>query len=364
MDRKRYIVMIGNALDGRGGMSSVVATYQAGGLFDQCAIIYLPSHADGTHLHKLKTALASLHELAMLLFKGQVALVHIHGASGKSFWRKSLYILLSFALRCPVIFHLHGGGFRGFFRHSPVLAQKAIRRILERCARVIVLSQAWADAAHDISPRIKTSILANPVMLPPSPAHGPLDKRQVCLLFLGRLEMDKGVFDLLEAFARIADSRPWLKLILAGDGDIALIKAKIAELGIQCQVDLPGWVEGSKKLQLLNEASLFVLPSYIEGLPMSMLEAMAYGLPIVVSRVGGIPEAVTEGKDGVLVTPGDIHSLQAEIARLVDDASIRKEMGRLARENIAINFSTDKILRKLELLYAEIYKGSCDTCAS
>lgn len=97
---------------------------------------------------------------------------------------------------------------------------------------------------------------------------------------------------------------------------------------------------------------------------MSMLEAMAYGLPIVVSRVGGIPEAVTEGKDGILVTPGDIDSLQAEIARLVDDASMRKEMGRLARENIAINFSTDKILRKLELLYAEIYKGSCDTCAS
>ena len=136
--------------------------------------------------------------------------------------------------------------------------------------------------------------------------------------FLPPLDHDvkNGVYDLLAAVAALAPQFPNVRLAVGGDGDLALLRTRAAQLGIAERLDVLGWIGAQEKADQLARASVFCLPSHAEGLPMAMLEAMAVGKAIVVSRVGGIPEAVVDGDNGLLVPPRDVQALaSAQIGR-------------------------------------------------
>jgi glycosyltransferase involved in cell wall biosynthesis len=113
-----------------------------------------------------------------------------------------------------------------------------------------------------------------------------------------------------------------------------------------------GWLGREAAGQLLSRASVFVLPSYAEGLPMSVLEAMAAGCPVVATRVGGIPDLITDGVDGLLVPPGDPHALAAALERILRDPAFARQLGNAARQTIANRYTAERSLERLEQLYA------------
>jgi glycosyltransferase involved in cell wall biosynthesis len=115
---------------------------------------------------------------------------------------------------------------------------------------------------------------------------------------------------------------------------------------------LLGWVTGENKEALLSTASIFVLPSYYEGLPMSVLEAMAWGVPVITTPVGGIPEVVRHGEEGVIVQPGDIVGLTAALRQLLDDESLRQRLGANGRKRIQHIFSDEVVFPQLEAIWA------------
>jgi glycosyltransferase involved in cell wall biosynthesis len=129
------------------------------------------------------------------------------------------------------------------------------------------------------------------------------------VLFLGRLEAAKGVFELLGAGALLAPRFPALRLVFGGEGDAGALRKRAAELGIGERIELPGWVGPDERDEQLARASVFCLPSHAEGLPMSMLEAMAAGRAVVASSVGGIPETIVDGDNGLLAPPRDEQAL-------------------------------------------------------
>lgn len=347
------ILMIGTALDTQGGVSSVVNVLREGGLFERCGIDYIASHRDGGARVKLATASTGWLRCMGRLLGGRVVALHVHMASRASFWRKLLFILPAFAQGVPVIVHLHGGGFRQFYsEESPMLVRRLIRYVFERAARVIVLSEGWKAWVASAFPQARVVSIYNPVVPLQVPAF---EAREAStLLFLGRLGAKKGALDLIEAVARIRASFPSVRLCMGGDGDLEGARQRAAALGLAGQTELPGWVRGAQKQALLEKAAVYVLPSYHEGLPMSVLEAMAAGLPVVSTPVGGIPEAITDGVEGYLVQPGDIDGLSECLVRLLGDAVLRRRMGEAARRKIEDGFSTDRILPKLEALYAEL----------
>ena len=115
-----------------------------------------------------------------------------------------------------------------------------------------------------------------------------------------------------------------------------------------------GWVSGAAKERELAQATIYVLPSYAEGLPMGVLEAMAAGTPTIATTVGGIPDAIEDEVTGFLVEPGDIQTLTERIAQLLADAELRSRFAVAARAKIVSTFSADAVLAQLERLYGKL----------
>jgi glycosyltransferase involved in cell wall biosynthesis len=345
--------MIGTALTTQGGVSSVVKVLRDAGLLDRCGIKYIATHQDGGAYEKVVTAVSGWMSCMAWLVRRRVAALHVHMASRFSFFRKAMFVLPAFALRVPVIVHLHGAEFRTFYADessSPV--RRLIRVIFENAAFVIVLSEGWKVWVLSAFPNARVVSIYNPVILP---AHVPFEIREpATVLFLGRVGARKGAFDLIEAVARLRVRYPAVTLIVGGDGDLLGARQRAFELGIGAHVKLLGWVRGTEKQALLETAAVYALPSYAEGLPMSVLEAMAAGLPVVSTPVGGIPEAISDGIEGFLVQPGDIDMLVERLARLLGEAELRRRMGGAARRKIESVFSAERILPALEAVYAEV----------
>jgi len=347
------MVMLGTAIDTQGGVSAVVNVLKDAGLCDRCDVIYLPTHRDGGAITKLLTLASAWLRYAGLLLGGKVALVHAHTASRASFWRKSLFILPAFMARVPVILHLHGGEFQVFYgKECSAWARRFVRWVFQQVSQVVVLSGSWERWVRSSFPAAKVRVIANPILIPELATNTVRSSRT--LLFLGRLGERKGVYDLLSAVAALAPAYPDLRVLLGGDGELDAVRAQADALGIGDHVELLGWVKGADKARLLNEASVYVLPSYNEGLPMSVLEAMAHGLPVVSTPVGGIPEAVRDGEEGFLVPPGDVQALTDRLGHLLANPELRARMGEAARARAVSNFGATGIVEHWVALYREL----------
>lgn len=353
--RHRDILMLGPPIDGRGGMSAVAAAYRDDGMFERERVRYVATTSEGGPFSKLAVGLRALGTVAWQLLQGRVALLHVHVASGKSFWRKALFCWLAFLAKCPVLLHVHGGNFVEFYRPSPAWARRLIRATLGRAGQVAVLSPRWVGRLAEVCPSGRFTVLWNPVASWPmgAPARG----ARFALLFLGRLERDKGVFDLVAAFAQAFAGCGEAVLQLGGEGDRVAVERQARALGVINQVAFLGWVAGAAKRRALEQASVFVLPSYVEGLPVAMLEAMHCGVPVVMSAVGSIPEVVSDGVDAMLVAPGDVDALAGAMRRLYLDPALRSRLAQAARQLFDAQFDMKAVGPELHRLYSTLAGG-------
>ncbi len=349
----KNILMVGTSLQTMGGIASVVNVYASAGIFRRYGVRYLATHCDGGALDKLRIMFGAYLSFLLLLLRGRVGLVHVHVASRASFWRKSLFFLLAFLFRVPAILHLHGGGFAAFYQECGPLRRRLIRHVFDRAAQVLVLSEGWRRWVGTISGNPRVATLFNPVIMPPSMPEWSA-RRHADLLFLGKMGPAKGTYDLLDALPPLGAGHPQMRLLLGGDGEQAQVRARADALGLGEKVALLGWVQSEAKAQLLGGSGVYVLPSYFEGLPMSILEAMAAGMPIISTPVGGIPEAVSDGVEGFLVPPGDVAALGERIARLLADPALAQRMGAAGRRRVESTFSSEAVLPQLERIYNEL----------
>lgn len=343
--------MIGTSFENTGGVAGVVNVYRRAGLFERWPVVYLATHGAGGNLRKLLLAMTAWSRFMRLLLRGRIALLHAHTASNASFWRKSMFVMPSLWLGIPVVLHIHGGGFIEFYNNRcGQLRKRVVRFVLEHSERVITLSPSWFARLQGIAPNARVVCIPNPALIP---RRQPRRNIGLIALFLGKLCRDKGVFDLLEAIAYLKNRLPGLRLSLAGDGDPLAVRTRAEILGVAGQVELLGWVSGEAKERLLREASVCVLPSYVEGTPMSLLEAMGAGLPSVATKVGGIPDMLTDGVEGRLVEPGDIVALAEALEQLLTDRKAYARMSEAALARFSSEFSADVVMPRLERLYTK-----------
>ena len=165
----------------------------------------------------------------------------------------------------------------------------------------------------------------------------------VTMLFLGWLDRGKGIFDLLEAVANLAADQalPKCRLLIAGEGTASEeARQWVTKRGLDC-IEFLGWVRDDAKIRTLSAADIFVLPSWHEGLPNAMVEAMATGLPVVVTPVGAIPDTLRDGYDGVLVPIKDVAALTAALKGLLENPAKRALMGARAHATAAERFGVE-----------------------
>lgn len=347
------IVMLGTSEATQGGIAEVIKNYRQNGLFDRWPIHCIATHREGHWPSKLATAINAFTRFLLLLALRRVALVHVHSASKASFWRKSVFIASARIAGRPVILHLHGGGFQAFYDRCDPLRRLIVRRILRMASCIVVVSKRWERYVGSLcNHRYVTTI------------HNPIDTRALLgiergcrsiahILFLGRLDPRKGVYELLDAIAIMRLQIP-VVLTIAGDGDRRDIQARINALRLADVVEFTGWVVGSEKTKVYADACVYVLPSYAEGLPLAIIEAMAAGLPIVATNVGGIPDVVEDGVNGILVKPRDVTSLAAALIALLRDPELRRKMGQFSRQRVLTEFDPGCVISQVESLYREL----------
>ena len=173
-------------------------------------------------------------------------------------------------------------------------------------------------------------------------------------MYMGEISKRKGGFDLLKA---IVDNKEYFKdkllLRIGGnevDGDI---KSYIREHGLESFVSYEGWIAGQKKIDCLNWEDVYILPSYNEGLPIAILEAMAYSHPIISTPVGGIPEVIKTGENGTLVKPGDTKAIADAIKFYIENSEAIKSQGDKAYE-VVLDFFPKKVFGDLKDIYMKI----------
>jgi glycosyltransferase involved in cell wall biosynthesis len=347
-----HVVMLGTSFQTRGGIASVLQTYRSVGLFDRWPVDFVATHRDGSRLEKLLKAIDGFFVFFALLCRYPRAVLHVHSASRASFWRKCLFMALAMAARWPVIFHLHGGGFATFYDAECGPVRRAlVRFFLARAACIVVVSERWCAWMHRITRNPRVVSISNPVALP---APSAIAREPHLVAFTGRLCAGKGVFELLQATVGLRRQFPTLRIEFAGDGDLDEVERCVNSMGLASHVRLHGWIGPRLREELLARASIFVLPSHAEGLPVSLLEAMAAGCAVVATSVGGIPDVVEDGFNGLLVPVGDSRALEGALAKLLADSELAREMGRAARATIANRFTAERTVAQVEDLYSEL----------
>jgi glycosyltransferase involved in cell wall biosynthesis len=342
------IVMLGSALDVRGGVSAMAQVCVDHGLFRRWDAAYLASHCDGTPARKAGQALRAWLRYMAWLLTGRVSLLHAHLNSDASFWRKALFVVPTALLGVPFVLQVHCGRFPAFAAAAP-RTRRLVAWMFRRARAVLALSREAAGELAAIEPAARIEVLPNPVSIPAWRA--PLDGAPSAL-FMGMLTAAKGVHDLLEAWALVVKSLPGARLVLAGAGDIEGVRGRARELGIEHALATPGWVTGEAKAQLLREASVFVLPSHWEAMPMSILEAMAAGVPVVATQVGGVPTLVEPGRTGFLVAPRDPRALAEALVAVLAEPARRTALGANARDKASTGFSAEVVVPRIEAVWA------------
>jgi glycosyltransferase involved in cell wall biosynthesis len=348
----KKIVMLGSAPEVRGGVSAMVNVCREHGLFDRWDAVYLGSHCDGTARRKLAQALRAWLTFMGLLLRRRVALLHVHLNSDASFWRKSLFVVPARLAGVPYVLQIHCGHFVDFYRDRlKPWGQRFLRGLLRDARRVVALSEGAKKALSSIDPALEIDVVPNPVAMPQWQAS--LTQSPPTVLFLGMIRDAKGVFDLLRAWPAVREAVPDARLVLAGVGEMERARGIARDNGFEDALVMPGWIGGAEKERLLREAWVFALPSHWEALPMSVLEAMAAGVPVVASRVGGIPDTVVDGETGLLVEPRDINRLAQALVAVLTDEPRRRAMGAAGRARAREHFSAEVVVPRLEAVWMD-----------
>ncbi|MBW4560914.1 MAG: glycosyltransferase family 4 protein [Mojavia pulchra JT2-VF2] len=329
------IIMVGSSLEQNGGIASFEKLILKHAPTD-IEIQHITSHDEGSIAHRLIIFVKALVKFLWRLIFEQTDIIYLQISEGGNLLRKSIFALIAFIFRKPVLLHAHGAEFHLTYSRLPEWAKQLLSGIFRRCSGLIVLSKTWKDyyvLNLDLNPQ-RVFVLPNPAELPVEIPQR-MNANQVTLLFCGRVGQRKGTFDLIEAFANLpAEQKNCAKLIIAGDGDIEQGRKLIEKLNLTEHITFAGWVNSEQRDKLLAKADVFLLPSYNEGLPMAILEAMSWGLPVITTPVGGIPELVVHNENGLLVKPGDIQQLSAAILSLITNEELRLILGKTARERV------------------------------
>jgi glycosyltransferase involved in cell wall biosynthesis len=350
-DARVQVLQLGPSLDVRGGVTAV-AQLICDYLPPYAAIRHVPTMHEGSQFSRALMFARAAHTLSRVLESNQATVVHIHFSSRGSTIRKMLLAQQVIHARQPLIMHAHGGSFDSFHRSLPPFLRRLVNRTMQQANLVIVLSSQWRDfyiRECELAPS-QVVVLPNPVRVPSRIPERPR-RAEVQFVHLAKLAKLKGSYDLIEAFRALPDEmRARARLVLAGNGDTAQLREMAAgDPGIK----VLSWIDTADRDRLLAESDVFALPSYVEGLPMALLEAMAAGLPSITSPVGGIPDCFTDGLEGLMVTPGDIGQLSGCMAKLIADADFRVAAGQRAHVR-ARNYDVHSYARRLSDYYQRI----------
>lgn len=352
--------MIVQQRDVQGGIAAVIEGYYGSRLEKDYCVQYVEGYCDGNKLQKLLKFVSGYLLFCRIMRIDRPDIVHVHSSFGPSFARKRFYIDKAFKAKIPVINHIHGADFASFYENASEKKKQIIRDCYSKCSRMVVLSEEWKTNIAKIIPEEKIRVVENyavPQNFEETLACFEQRYANKQILFLGEIGRRKGAYDIPKIIDNVCRRIPDATFLIGGSGDAEGVRSKINPK-YQGAVRFPGWLRGKEKEDALWSSTLFLLPSYNEGLPMSILDAMGYALPIISTNVGGISNIVYTDDDGIsngnLFAPGDTEGISEAIVYYLENKDVQFQAGRKSLEIINKKYSFKEHLRKLEKVYEEL----------
>lgn len=353
----RIVLITPGGTTAGGGMGTVARSIQTGldSSDRQTHLTVLDPRGDGPVWASPPRTLWVLLRFIALTLSGQVDIVHLNLSERLSIARKGLFLAWAKLLHLPVIVHHHGAEFVTEYDSRPGPYRWAVRWCVHQADHNLVLGQRWRRYLVDRLgvPGERVSVFYNAIADPGRRERAvQAGAGEGHVVMLANLSPRKGVSDLLAAAESLKNRGRPVRLTLAGGGQLDRYKREAADRGLGALCRFTGWVDSARAAALLRSADLFVLPSYQEGLPMAILEALATGVPVVTTRVGSIPEVLSDDQTCRFVTPGDAQMLAEVIDTLMADPAARVALAANGRALFEQRFQIERYVDRLVTLYA------------
>lgn len=344
---KPKVLVVSTSRKTRGGITAVLKLYEQSKMWRDYHCHWIGTHRDGNSVRKVwYYARACVQYIALLPFYD---IVHFHLSLPTTAKRKYPLFKLARLLGKKIILHLHCGS------QIDSIWNDKYQYMFERCDCGILLSESLKSKVEEyIGKSDKLKVIYNPC--PIITENEQYIKKNI-ILFSGTLYEGKGYKDLIKAFAKIAHKHPEWKIVLAGNGEMQQARELAKECDIEDQVVLLGWVSGIQKHKVFSEAKALCLPSYAEGFPMAVLDAWAYGLPVITTPVGGIPDVADDGNNMLLFQPGDVDQLAKCLDSLISNEMLREHIAKESKVLAATKFNVNTICGQVADIYEIITKS-------
>ena len=293
----------------------------------------------------------------VLLIKNKDALVHFNFALSKpSIIRDSPLIIITRLLHIQMIIHLHGGEYL-MHREMPLWMKLILKLDFSDNIRKVVLSTLEAEVLKSRLKMKNIFVLPNCVNLEDARKFNRKLKTlaSLRLLFLGRISEKKGIKYIYMALQLLKEKGIKFKFVMAGKGEEETIYIPKFKNLLGNDFQFSGVVFGQEKIKLLEESNIFLLPSFFEGLPMSLLESMSYGMVPIVTEVGSIKHVITNGVNGIFVKKYSFDDIAAAIERLSSDQAYMDLLSQNARQYIFDNYNSQEYIYRLNQIYNSDY---------
>lgn len=337
----------------RGGMAAVIRDIRNSRILRQSYDFDIfSSYIDGRIVVRILYSIFAYLKFLTLYKKYDV--FHIHTASYGSTFRKRMYLKKIKKTGKKVIIHIHGAKYLEFYAHLNDRRKRQVTEFLKAADMVIALSDGWKEKFEQIFG------LTNCVSLP-NGIDTEAYEGAVCdmklhsneFALLGRLGERKGAFDLIEAAGIAVKQNQDIRIYMAGDGEVDRVRELVKQNHLEKNIEVIGWIDFEGKMELLKKCATLVLPSYHEGLPMSVLEGMASGKAIISTTVGAIPEVIKK-ENGILLEPGDISALAQALVKCSQNPAMLIRMSENNMRKAAESFSIVRMHKQLSMYYREV----------
>jgi len=350
-----------NGLTGAGGMdrlSQLVTAAVNGDSLRRVTVIPLTTKGKwGKAVGAFVFAFA-LARFTLIAAARRVDVLHINVAAYGSVYRKIILAGLARAFAIPYIVHVHTGRFGEFWQGASPRLAASVDRFFAHSVAIIVLGRDFARMVKERLPRLadKVHLVRNATPSRRSVPRDPSPQDRIQLTTIGLLGPNKHTTQLIEALARLKGRSDWVATI-AGNGEVEAARDRVKSLGLSDRISVPGWIAQPAVQELLGRTDIFVLPSRSEGMPMAILEALSYGIAIVATPVGAIPEVVTHERNGLFVPVGDEDQLVSALTRLLDDGDLRRSLGAQGLKDHAAKFTLHAYLQRIEGIWRSAARG-------
>ena len=350
--KKKINIIFGPSENDLGGISALLKGYKESFLLKKINFILISTHKTNTNkLVLIIIFIGAVLKFIKNIIKYKVEIVNLQMASKGSFFRKSLLVILCNILNIRYFVHIHGGGFISFYKNSIFIVKYLIRFVLFNANKVIVTSNFYQkDLKKTIKIKMKIVVINNSIKDNFEKIKINKNKKNY-ILFLANLTPQKGIDDIFNISDDLISKNNNIIFVLCGRDKQNYYYNNFINNKNKNNFIFFDFIKGKKKIDLLKKSKIFILPSYLENSPISIIEAMSASIPTISTNISGIPEQIIHNKNGFLVKPGDTDMLKKYISILLKNKNLASKMGKEGRIIFKNKFSNDINFKKIISLY-------------